>query len=90
MFGAAIPAALTLIRCSGGAVAADATELTLSRNLDALLVTKLPMLLPHAEKAAEALGTAELSFDVVAVDVAEETEATDARLNGRSFLSPPE
>jgi hypothetical protein len=70
-------------------VAADATELTLSRNLEALLVTKLPMLLPHAERAAEALGTAVLSFEVVAVEVAEETDATDARLNGRSFRSPP-
>jgi hypothetical protein len=85
-------AELTLIRWSAEAVpaGADVTELTLSRNLEALLVTKLPKLLPHAEIAAEALGTVLASFEVVVVEVADEMEATDARLNGRSLRSPPE
>jgi hypothetical protein len=49
------------------------------------LLIKLPTLVPHEEKLAVALG----SFDVVAVDAIVEVEATDAKLSGRSFLSPP-
>jgi len=68
--------------------AADVMELTLPRNRDALL----PIQFPHAEMAAEARAAAASPFDVVvtfvAVVLVEETDATEAKLSGRSFLSP--
>ena len=60
----------------------DATEPTLSRSLDALLLRKLPTLVPHVEKVTLARDGA------VSVEVTEDTDAIDAKLRGRSFFSP--
>jgi hypothetical protein len=68
--------------------AADVMELILPRNREALL----PIQLPHAEMAAEARAAVASPFDAVVTFVAvvfvEETDATEAKLSGRSFLSP--
>lgn len=86
--GAGVATALMLILWSGGAVAPDATELTLSLNLEALFVTKLPIVLLHPENPADARAPALLSLDVIFVEVADATDATDTKLSGRSFRSP--
>lgn len=69
---------------------ADVMELMLPRNRDALV----PIQFPHAEMAAEARAAAASPLDVVvtfvAVVLVEETDATEAKLSGRSFLSPVE
>lgn len=66
----------------------DAMELTLSRSLEAFV----PIQLPHDEIAAEARAAAtsvlEDAVAFVAVVFVDDTEATDAKLNGRSFFSP--
>lgn len=67
----------------------EATELTLSLNLDALLLTKLPILLPHPENPPDARAPALFSVDVTFVEAADWMDATEAKLNGRSFRSPP-
>jgi hypothetical protein len=62
-------------------------EVTLSRSLDALLPIKLPTLKPQEEIELAAL---EAVFSlVVFTEVVDVTDATEAKLRGRSLGSPP-
>lgn len=74
---------------------AEVIELTLSLRRDALLPIQLPTVLPHAENATVPLPAApspvvvDAAVTFVAFVFVEEMEAMDAKLSGRSFLSPP-